>query len=519
MKFFTLFDPKSEWNFVGKIPAALAIAATVPVIFILSTLFLGFPFGLDFTGGTEMQVKFDKSVSDVEVRETLSELGFDKTKVQQFGKSEDNEMLIRIARVSSLTDENINNMKSAIEADFDKIKNGADATPDKIRLEFAAEEGDRVSIWLPEPKPATAGPKSTDANAIGDALTKIAESINLADAEAAKMHKVLSAGVLAKLSKMGFDRSAVTAAAKAAEWTVTAGSDLTVEPPFAPARAQDQAMKAQSALLAKLLDEKSGVKLRRSKRVGDDEESFDGAVIQSEPYQGMVKYIVNFRGVSGDIERALAAKFGSAKILKVDFVDSTAAQQLQTGGVLAVLYALFFILIYVAVRFDFSFGPGAIVALIHDALGALAVFPIFRIEFELASVAAVLTVVGYSINNTIVIYDRIRETMPDESAKRLSDEEVRKNVNRAINDTFSRTVNTTLTTLMASLALFFFAGGTVQNFAAVLSVGIVLGAFSSTFLAPATYLFFRKVLHRPEAEEQAKAKTGLSREDKARGVV
>ena len=154
----------------------------------------------------------------------------------------------------------------------------------------------------------------------------------------------------------------------------------------------------------------------------------------------------------------------------------------------------------------------------HDSLGALALFAFVRIEFDLPSVAALLTVVGYSINNTIVIYDRVREILPTQTKNPLTDKEVEGYVNEAVNNTLSRTINTTITTLCASVALLLLTKGAVQNFAAVLSLGILLGAFSSTFIAPATYLGLRKRFFDPEGAKKQTSK-GHSREDKERGIV
>jgi preprotein translocase SecF subunit len=318
------------------------------------------------------------------------------------------------------------------------------------------------------------------------------------------------------LSAQGLDRAVVAAKARELGYTVSAAAPKLVEPIVDDAVALQNALNAQQKLLSDLLDNQSGAKLRRARRAGETESTTEDAVTRSEPYQGMVKYAVQFRGVSVDIEKALRDKFGAAEIRRVDFVDAQVAKQLQTDGLLAVIYALLLILVYVAIRFDFFFSPGAVIALVHDAIGALLVFSLGRMEFVLPSIAALLTVVGYSINNTIVIYDRIRETVPTDPKKPLTDEDVAGYVNRAINDTFSRTINTSLTTLCASVALAVFAGGVVQNFAIVLSVGIILGALSSTFLAPATYLWFRKSF---QNNEPTKTRAGLSREDKARGVV
>ena len=142
----------------------------------------------------------------------------------------------------------------------------------------------------------------------------------------------------------------------------------------------------------------------------------------------------------------------------------------------------------------------------HDSLGALALFAFVRIEFDLPSVAALLTVVGYSINNTIVIYDRVREILPTQTKEPLTDKEVEGYVNEAVNNTLSRTINTTITTLCASVALLLLTKGAVQNFAAVLSLGILLGAFSSTFIAPATYLGLRKRFFDPEGAKKQTVK-------------
>jgi len=447
MKFFTLFDPKTEFDFVGKFAWTTKIGVAIPSLAVLSVLVLGIPWGLDFQGGTEMQVKFEKSITVAEVRELLASIDFDKNQIQRYGSEDKNELLIRVERITSITDENVKRIETLLGERFESdLRLGGAKDASAMTVAFAANDGDRMTITLPAPVRAP----------------------NITDEEAA-----------------------------------------------AP-NAEQRALEAQEDALAKLLDTESGLKLRRTKRAGQEVADLEDAISRDEPYQGLVKYLVHFRGVSADIEKALHEKFGGAEIRRVDFVDAQVAKQLQTDGAFAVLIALLFILLYVAIRFDIFFSPGAVLALAHDALGALLVFTVVRIEFELPSVAALLTVVGYSINNTIVIYDRVRETVPTD--KPLTDDDLRRYVNKAINDTWSRTVNTTLTTLLACLALAIFGTAVVRNFAIVLMVGFSLGAFTSVFLAPAVYLFFRKTFHNPEAQAQSKA-GGLSREDKARGVV
>lgn len=512
MKFITIFDPKNPLDFVGRMRSMMFVHAAIPLISIIGLAYFGVQWGLDFSGGTEMQVKFEKAVSSTEIRAVLSDAGFSKNQVQQYGSADDYEMLIRIERLTSLTPENIQAIKKLLKDNIGTLNQGAKNGAEAISVDFRQEEGDRVTIRLPAPSVTAPAAKNKNAADVEAALLDVLGP----DQKGEK--PLLTDDALQKLSDLGFDRSAVVDKARELNHPIAAAEQNQQETAWNEIIAIQKKLDVQQSELAKLLDEKSGAKLRRTKKADQKEADISDSIYRDEPYQGKVKYLVHFTGVSSDIEKALAKAFGAVEIRRVDFVDAQVAEQLQTDGAFAVILALLFILIYVAVRFDIFFSPGAVVALIHDALGALMLFAFVRLEFNLPSIAALLTVVGYSINNTIVIFDRIRESLPRDPKRALSHDQVKEFVNKAINDTFSRTINTSLTTLFASLALFFFAGGVVQNFAAVLSVGIVLGAISSTFLAPATYLFFRKNFYHPDAGT-AKSKRGISKEDKARGVV
>lgn len=264
--------------------------------------------------------------------------------------------------------------------------------------------------------------------------------------------------------------------------------------------------KAQEERLKEALSAQSGFKIR--------------TVMHDEPQNNFIEYNVLFMGVSDKVADALSAHFGKVEVRRVEFVDSQVSKQLRTDGALAVFYAILAILIYIAIRFNLFFAPGAVVCLLQDTFGAFLVFVIGRYEFDLPSVAALLTVVGVSINNTIVVYDRIRETLPAGDSTKLPEGVVRQCVNKAINDTMSRTINTSLTVLFSSISLWIFAGGVIKSFAAVLTIGLGLGAFSSTLAAPATYLLMVHYLGNREAFQKAVEKPkGYSREDKARGVV
>ena len=145
------------------------------------------------------------------------------------------------------------------------------------------------------------------------------------------------------------------------------------------------------------------------------------------------------------------------------------------------------ILIYVTWRFEFRFAVGAIVALIHDVLVTLGVFSLFGREIDLPVIAAFLAIIGYSLNDTIIVYDRIRENMG-----KYQKETFPFIINRSINETLSRTLMTSFTTLVVVLALFIFGGGVINNFAFALLVGILIGTYSSIFVASPLLIFWEE---------------------------
>lgn len=524
---FRIFDPKTPIDFVGKMPTAIKLAVAMVITSSVLLVYPGISWGIDFTGGTEMQVKFSKPVGSEAIRNVLDDAGFEKQQVQRYGSEADNEMLVRIERLTSLKPADILKVEELLKSRWSELSFGSEGKADDIKVAFSAQEGDRITISMPIPKANGPAPRNTDVAGV-EALLKNVYTDQVEGAEPGQVEggepakKPIDDAAMDAMSAAGFDRATVAAKARELGFEVSAAADKLVEPEFDAALAGDKLLDTQQAALSEVLDKDSGYKLRRTKSSGDESSDASDAIHRDDPYQGTVKYLVHFRGVSIKIEKVLAEKFGEVEVRRVEFVDSKVAEQLRTDGLLAIIFALLCILIYIAVRFDIFFSPGAVIALVHDAIVALAIFPLSRfvssIEFDQPSIAAVLTVVGYSINNTIVIYDRIREVTPQDPKKPINDEQARAYVNSAVNDTFSRTINTTLTTIFASLALWAFAGGVVQNFAIVLSAGILLGAFSSTFLAPATYLFFRKNFH-TEEQEKKKQQRGLSREDKARGVV
>jgi preprotein translocase subunit SecF len=199
------------------------------------------------------------------------------------------------------------------------------------------------------------------------------------------------------------------------------------------------------------------------------------------------EFLVRAQDTSAKLERlsqrisvALQESFGVGKVevRRAEMVGPQVGKDLRKKGLMAILYAMIGILIYITWRFEFRFAVGAIIALIHDVLITLGIFSLLGKEIDLPTIAAFLAIIGYSLNDTIIVYDRIRENMG-----KLARERFVTVVNRSINETLSRTIITSATTLLVVLALFIFGGGVIHNFAFALLVGIIVGTYSSIFVA------------------------------------
>ncbi|MDD2816483.1 MAG: protein translocase subunit SecF [Thiotrichaceae bacterium] len=171
------------------------------------------------------------------------------------------------------------------------------------------------------------------------------------------------------------------------------------------------------------------------------------------------------------------------EVRRNEFVGAYVGNELIQDAVLAVLYTMIGILIYVALRFEYRFAMGAVLAALHDPVMILGIFSIFRIEFDLTTVAAILAVIGYSLNDTIVVFDRIRDNFL--KLRKKTSVEV---MDISINETLSRTIMTSVTTLLVVVVLFFFGGDLIHGFATALIIGIVVGTYSSIYVASALAL-------------------------------
>lgn len=185
------------------------------------------------------------------------------------------------------------------------------------------------------------------------------------------------------------------------------------------------------------------------------------------------------------ISKVRAAFGDTVEFRRVEIVGPRVSSELAFNGAIGMAVALFGILIYIWFRFEWQFAFGAIVSTLHDLIVTLGFFALFKLEFNLASIAALLTIVGYSLNDTVVVYDRIRETLRKYKKLPLTDL-----IDRAINDTLARTTVTGMTTLIALGSLYVFGGEVISDFVLAMMFGVVIGTYSSIFIAAPMLIYF-----------------------------
>lgn len=195
--------------------------------------------------------------------------------------------------------------------------------------------------------------------------------------------------------------------------------------------------------------------------------------LQGEPDQELASKILD----------VLRSEDDEVDLRRIDFVGPQIGEELREDGGLGMLTALIIVMIYVAIRFQLKFSIGAVIALVHDVLITLGIFSLSRLEFDLTVLAAILAVVGYSLNDTIVVSDRIRENF--RKIRNVPSADV---INESLSQTLWRTINTSLTTFLVLLALFFLGGELIHNFSIALMVGVAIGTYSSMYVAASLML-------------------------------
>jgi len=215
-------------------------------------------------------------------------------------------------------------------------------------------------------------------------------------------------------------------------------------------------------------------------RFGDDTNEF---LIRVERTTG------ELQGISVLITETLEQSFGvgQVEVRRVEMVGPQVGKDLRNKGMWAIFYAMLGILAYISWRFEFRFAVGAIIALLHDVLITLGMFSLFAKEIDLPIIAAFLAIIGYSLNDTIIVYDRIRENLGKHNKESFTFI-----LNRSINETLSRTIITSGTTLLVVLSLFVLGGGVIHNFAFAMLVGVLVGTYSSIFVASPLLLLWQK---------------------------
>jgi preprotein translocase subunit SecF len=234
------------------------------------------------------------------------------------------------------------------------------------------------------------------------------------------------------------------------------------------------------------------VKFKNAVSLGDlrtvlTEKNVAMSQLQSIGDEGQNEFLLKLETDKGDLNAistlvgsVLTEKFGqgSFEILKNDIVGPKAGAQLRVSAFKALAWAILAIMIYLALRFEYKFAPGAIAALIHDVVIILGAFILTQKEFSLQIVAALLAIIGYSVNDTVVIYDRVREI--EQANPTMSPFEI---MNRALNETMSRTIITSLTVLGVSLVMLFMGGPVIHDFFFAMTIGVILGVYSTIFIA------------------------------------
>ena len=235
----------------------------------------------------------------------------------------------------------------------------------------------------------------------------------------------------------------------------------------AAAPAVEKAGTAPAAAAAEATPPAAGASGAPAAAAADDEEQAAGELSPDERKVRMAA-----------LEAAIEAKLGPVDVERVEFVGPRVGAELRRDGFLALVFSWIAILAYVGFRFSIRYGPGAVIALVHDVLVTSAIWVIFGLEFDLQVLAALLTIIGYSVNDTIVVFDRIRENLSLRTKREL--EEV---VNRSLNETLSRTFLTAGTVFLSSMALVLLGGPVIRPFSLAMSIGVVAGTYSSVYIA------------------------------------
>jgi preprotein translocase subunit SecF len=238
---------------------------------------------------------------------------------------------------------------------------------------------------------------------------------------------------------------------------------------------------------------KGGFKGFSVQTIGEDKDNSLLVKVQAE--EGSLNLIT--KEISEDLNKSFADN--KVTIEKVDIVGPKAGKELRFSAVQAMMWAIISIMVYIAIRFDFRYAPGAIVSLLHDVIVVGGIVAFSGFEFSLQTVAAMLAIIGYSVNDTVIVYDRIRE---HEEGDKTHSKTLRQHVNEAVNDTLSRTILTSSATLLVAASMYFLGGAAIRDFFFAMSVGIIFGTYSSVYVAAAMTIFADDMIKKKDAAKK-----------------
>ncbi len=262
--------------------------------------------------------------------------------------------------------------------------------------------------------------------------------------------------------------------------------------------------KGGAEIQVKFTEEVSTEDLRQTVEEAGISSSQVVALGEASDHEFMIKVAAteeNINEVSDSIAGMLERSFSQegVEIRKTDIVGPKAGKELRTAGFLAMFWAMLAIMIYIGLRFDFKYAPGVVFAVIHDVIIVIGIFSLMGREFSLQIVGALLAVIGYSVNDTVVIYDRVRE----HELKLSSGQPMDKIINRSLNETLTRTILTSSTTLFVALSLMIWGGGVIQDFFFAVTLGLIFGTSSSLFVASPITIWIDGVMAKKAKKNEA----------------
>lgn len=377
-KFFHLISPDINLNIVGSTKFFFPLSLILIAITLVSLFTKGLNYGVDFKGGSEVQLRFYENTDAATIRSALKPIGFSDAVVQGVGEKGSGQFLIRVEQ----EDLRPELYKEQFQQALDKVSPVPNSTA-KIRY-----SEDRIYVSYDQDVPV-------------------------------EVTRAALQGI--KLGNLEVD-------------SVT---------PFGKASAHE--------------------------------------------------VVVIFSGAAQRIIEAISKKYGRQKfeVLQVEQVGAKVGSELRMQAIGAILISIVLIFIFVWFRFEFEFAPGAILALIHDPLMILGMFSVLGLTFDLSSIAAILTIVGFSINDTIVVFDRVRENL-----RKVKDPDLAQVINTSVNETLGRTVLTSGTVFLTTLALLFLGGPVTFNFSLAFAVGVISGTYSTVFVAGPVTIYLDRYLRK-----------------------